>query len=166
VQEFIRNTLPLFEPMEMEYNAKLCETDLQLLMRADMSIAARAPQSMRGTEIEFSFESPLREAIDKAKVGQFLEAGQVITQAIQLEPAAAFIVDGAKAVRDVLTAVVPADWMRTESESENLRRNAIAAQQQQQALELMQKAGDVAKTASEAAGNTARMTGLSAEMAA
>ena len=166
VQEFIRNTLPLFEPMEMEYNAKLCETDLELLMRADMSIAARAPQSMRGTEIEFSFESPLREAIDKAKVGQFLEAGQVITQAIQLEPAAAFIVDGAKAVRDVLTAVVPADWMRTESESENLRRNAIAAQQQQQALELMQKAGDVAKTASEAAGNTARMTGMSAEMAA
>lgn len=165
IQEYIRNALPLFEPMEMEYNAKLCETDLKLLMRGDASIAARAPQSMRGSSVEFSFESPLREAMDKAKAGQFLEAGQIVTQAIQLDQGAAFIVDGVKATRDVLTAVIPAEWMLTESESENRRKQAAAQQKQQQMMQLMEQAGGIAKTTSEAAANTAQTMGLSAPAA-
>lgn len=162
VQEYIRNALPLFEPMEMEYNARLCEVDLELLMRADPSIAARAPKSLRGQDVEFQFESPLREAIDKQKVGQFLESAQVISQAMQLDPAVAYITDIKKAARDVLGSVQPADWMRTEAESDKLEKNAIAKQQQAEMLALMEQGSAIAETTANAAATTAETMGISA----
>lgn len=162
VQEYIRNALPLFEPMETDYNGQLCEVDLQLLMRADPAIMAKAPDSMRGQEIEFVFESPLRDATEKQKMGNFLEASQVITQAMQLDPSVSFLTDIPKATRDVLSAVMPADWMRTESEVERMQQNAAMAAEQAKMLELMERGSQVAKTTSEAAINTADMMGIAA----
>lgn len=166
VQEYIRNALPLFEPVEMEYNAKVCEEDLGLLMRADPVIAQDAPPSMRGQTVEFQFESPLREAIDKMKVGQMLEASQVLTQAMQLDPSVAMLVDMTKGTRDVLTAVIPAAWMRTESEVDILKKKAAQQAAQQQMMQGLEQAAGVAKTASEAAGNTADMMGLTPQAGA
>lgn len=163
VQEYIRNALPLFEPMETDYNGQLCEVDLQLLMRGDASIGGRAPPSLKKGELEFQFESPLREAVDKAKVGAFLEAGQVITHAMQFDQSVSYITDYQKSTRDVLSAVMPADWMRTEDEVANMQKNAAAQARQQQMIDLMQKGSEVAKTSSEALGNTAQTLGLSAD---
>lgn len=162
VQEYIRNALPLFEPMETDYNGQLCEVDLALLLHGDSTIAARKPESLRGEEVEFQFESPLRDAIEKQKVGQFLESAQVIAQAMQLDPSVSFITDYGKAARDVLGAVMPADWMRTESEVDIMKKNAAAQQQQQQLLATMQQGSEVAKTVSEAAANSAETLGLAA----
>jgi hypothetical protein len=163
VQEYIRNALPLFGPMEAEYNGQLCEVDLELLMRGDGTIAALAPPSMRGQDVEFEFESPLREALDKAKAQQFIEAGQLITHAMQFDQSAGYITDYQKATRDVLSAVMPAEWMRTEDEVANMQKNAAAQARQQQMLDLMAKGSEVAKTSSEALGNTASTLGLSAD---
>lgn len=162
VQEYIRNALPLFGPMETDYNGQLCEVDLELLMRGDGSIAALAPATMRGQEVEFQFESPLREALDKQKVGQFLESAQVIAQAMNLDQSVVYITDTKKATRDVLSAIQPADWMRSESEVDLLLKNDAAKRQQQELLAMMEQGSQVAKTTSEAAANTAQTLGLSA----
>lgn len=163
VQEYIRNALPLFGPMETEYNGQLCEVDLELLARGDGSLSAMKPPSMRGVEVEFQFESPLREALDKQKVGAFLESAQIIAQAMKLDPSVAYINDYKKATRDVLTAVQPAEWMRTESEVDQMQKNDAARRQQQELLATMEQGSQVAKTSSEALGNTASTLGLSAE---
>jgi hypothetical protein len=43
VQEYIRNALPLFEPMETDYNGQLCETDMQLILHNEPSHPAQHP---------------------------------------------------------------------------------------------------------------------------
>lgn len=162
IQEYIRNALPLFEPMETDYNGQLCEVDLKLLMRGDPTIGARAPDTMRGQDVEFVFESPLREAIEKQKMGQFLEAGQVIASAMQLDQSAIYEIDAIKATRDVLGAVMPASWSRTEGEADAMRKNAAMQRQQQELMAMMAQGSEVAKTTSEAAANAADTLGIAA----
>ncbi|MCK4815645.1 hypothetical protein KA005_07740, partial [bacterium] len=134
VQEYIRNALPLFEPMEADYNGRLCENTFETLMRAGAyGDPRKIPKAIQGSDIRFTFESPLHEASEKAKVGQFMEAQQILAQAINLDPSTALIVDGKKATRDVLEAVAPAEWLNTESDVEDM----IAEKQQQQEAQQM-----------------------------
>lgn len=149
VQEFIRNTLPLFEPMEGDYNGGLCEDTFELLIRNSPEVRKSIPRSLQGSEIQFMFESPLHEAVDKAKVGQFMEAQQILATALQLDPSTVHLVDGRKATRDVLSAVIPAKWLRPEEEVDAMAQADAAAQQEQQMLATMQGGADVAKTLSE-----------------
>jgi hypothetical protein len=150
VQEFIRNALPLFEPMEHDYNGQICEMTFELLMRNDPEVRGSVPKQLQGAEIDFAFESPLRDAVEKIKVGQFMEAQQVLATAIQLDPSTAMLVDNKKAVRDVLQAVIPASWMRDEATVDQMAAEQAAQQQSAQLLAMMQQGADVAKTVSEA----------------
>lgn len=151
VQEFIRNTLPLFEPMEMDYNGQLCDITFNTLMYAMPEMRRSIPRSIAGAEVNFTFQSPLREAIEKIKVGQFMEGQQVLAQAINLDPSVQHLVDSKKATRDVLEAVMPAKWLRSEAEVDEMAAADAAQQQTEQLLAMMQGGADVAKTISEAA---------------
>ena len=150
VQEFIRNALPLFEPMEMDYNGQLCEMTFELLMRNSAEVRQSVPKQLAGAEIEFAFESPLRDAVERVKVGQYMEASQVLATAVQLDPSVANLVDNAKATRDVLTAVIPNAWLRTEAEVDEMAKQQAAKQQSQELLAMMQQGAEVAKTLGEA----------------
>jgi hypothetical protein len=68
---------------------------------------------------------------------------------LQLDPSTVHLVDGRKATRDVLSAVIPAKWMRPEEEVDAMAAADVAAQQEQQMLATMQGGADVAKTLSE-----------------
>jgi len=149
VQEFIRSTLPLFEPMENDYNGSLCEDTFELLLRNAPEIRNSVPESIRGADVLFSFESPLHEAIEKQKVGQFMEAQQIIATAVQLDPSIANIVDGVAATRDVLGATIPAGWIRSEEDAGKITEAQQQAAQAQQQLQMAQQGADVAKTLSE-----------------
>lgn len=151
IQEFIRNALPLFEPVEVDYNGQICEVDLQLLMRADPTIVQRMPEALRGRDYEFQFESPLRDAVEKAKVGQFQEAQQIIATAQAIDPSTVFIVKGKTMTREVLEATVPASWINSEEESDKLAGNAAAQAQQQQMLDMLGKGAAAAKDLGSAA---------------
>lgn len=151
VQEYIRNALPLFEPMETEYNADMCDDVFTLLLMNSPEMRESIPKSIQGSEIRFQFESPLREASDRAKAGQFVEASQILATATQLDPTTGFIVDGQKATRDVLLAVAPADWLRTEDTVEGMIANQQQQQQQEKLLALMAQGTQIAKTGAEAA---------------
>jgi len=128
ISEWIRRAMPIFEPMEYEYNGALCEETFDILFRnGAFGPTSEIPQSLRGREIKFKFESPLHEGADKIKNQKFLEAKNALIQAIDLDPAAAATLNAADALRDVLESTVPPTWIRSKSEVE-----AAQAQHQQQ----------------------------------
>jgi hypothetical protein len=149
VQEFIRNVLPLFEPMESDYNGQICDQTFELIMHNSPEVRRHIPKDLAGAEIDFQFESPLRDALEKVKIGQLTEASQILATAMQLDPSVALIIDNQKAVRDTLGAAVPAAWLRDEATVEKMAAEQAMRQQSAQLLDMMQKGADVSKTLSE-----------------
>lgn len=156
IQEYIRQAMPLFEPMESEYNAPLCERTFSLMMRAGaFGSPYDMPEGLRNKEIMFAFESPLHDAIEREKGQRFLEASQMLAQAVSLDPTSKYTVDAPKALRDVLTAVgVPAAWIRPESEVKELVAAEEGQVQAAQTLQTMQQGADVMATIAGAAPTT------------
>lgn len=150
IQEFIRNTLPLFEPLEHEYNGQLCDATFEIILRNTPEFRDSIPESLRGKEIVFQFESPLREAIEKVKIGQFNEAQQILAIAVQLDPTASLILNGTDATRDTLLATVPAAWLRGKEDVEKLAAANREQQEVTQQLEAAQQGADVVKTLGDA----------------
>lgn len=152
IQQYIRDALPLFEPMETEYNGAICEETFSLLFRSGaFGSPFDLPKALQGANIQFRFESPLHEAIEREKGNRFIEAQQYIAGSVQLDPSTALVVDAKAALRDVLDAIgVPAAWVNSEDEV-----NATLKQQQQQqqaaiTLAGMQQGADVVKTLGDA----------------
>lgn len=136
VQEYIRGALPLFEPMEQEYNDAMCQETFELLWRnGAFGNPASWPRELQGADIDFTFESPLHDAIEQAKGHKFQEAGQLIATAVALDPTAAYVPNAVVALRDALSGVgVPATWMNDETTVQQKTDEAKQQQQQQQLL--------------------------------
>ena len=147
VQEYIRNALPIFEPMENEYNAALCEETFELLWRnGGFGSPTQWPKELQGAEIEFTFESPLHDAIEEQKGQKFQQAQALIGAAIALDPSCAYLPKTEVALRDALTgAGVPATWMNDEAYVSQKKADAAAMQQKQQTLANMEQASNAAK---------------------
>ena len=147
VQEYIRQALPLFGPMEAEYNGALCELTFDILLRAGgFGSAEDMPQSLRGQEVQFRFESPLHEATERKKGQTFMEAKAMLAQVAEIDPGAVPMIDARTALRDVLDGIgVPAKWIRDEGQMQKIDE---AQQEKQQAAEIMasmQQGGQVAE---------------------
>lgn len=151
VQEYIRQAMPLFEPMESEYNGPLCDGTFGLLMQVNaFGSPFDMPKELRGAEIDFAFESPLHDAIERAKGQNFLEAKSMLAEAAGIDPTASYVFDAKKALRDVLTAIgTPAAWMLSETEAQNKADEAEQNMRNEQLLAQMQAGADVAKTIGE-----------------
>lgn len=152
VQEYIRQALPLFEPMESSYNSPLCENTFGIMMRMGaFGSPYDMPKELHGQDIEFTFESPLHDAVEREKGQRFLEAKSMLAQAIELDPNAADMIDASVALRDVLESIgVPAKWTRSEEEVNQRASQRLQAQQSAELLAQMQQGADVAKTLNEA----------------
>lgn len=147
VQEYIRNALPIFEPMEMEYNARLCDETFDLLWRNGAFGDPRSwPQKLRGAEIDFTFESPLHDAIEQQKGQLFQQANGLIGQAIALDPSCAFLPKAELALRDALTGIgVPGKWLNSEAVVKEQAANQAAAAAQQTKLAQIEQGSNIAK---------------------
>lgn len=158
VQEYIRNALPLFEPMEDEYNSAICEETFEIMLSAGAFGSPLSwPREMAGMEIEFRFESPLHDVIEQQKGQKWMEAKSIMADAMALDPTAGFVMDSRFALRDALNAIgVPARWLNTE---EQVEEQAQAQAQKQQASEMLA----AMQQGSEAAANLA---GAQKDMAA
>lgn len=153
VQEYIRQALPLFEPMEDEYNAAICEETFNLMMRnGAFGAMADIPQSLRGQEIQFKFKSPLSQATGAEKGVKFQQAGQLIAEATQLNPDAGTNVDAVTALRDALEGIgMPAKWMRSTDDAQALAQQNQQARAHQQTIANAGPVTDAAKSAAQAA---------------
>lgn len=153
IQEYIRQAMPLFEPMESEYNAPLCERTFSLMMRAGaFGSPYDMPEELRNAEVMFAFESPLHDAVEREKGQRFAEASQMLAQTVALDPTAKHTVDAVKALRDVLTSIgTPAAWIRSENQVSEMVAADEAAMQAAQTLQTMQQGADVMATIAGAA---------------
>lgn len=152
IQEWIRQALPLFEPVETEYNAAICDDTFDALMRVNaFGSWSDIPQSLRGQNIKFAFESPLHQATERKKGALLLQCAQLIGQAAQLDPNVAAELDVMAALRDALTGIgAPATWLRDEDAVQQI----VAAKQQEQQSALqtqqIQNAGNAAQSLGQA----------------
>lgn len=148
IQEYIRGALPLFEPMEHEYNGQLMDVTFDLMLRAGgFGSPMDMPKILQDAKLQYRFESPLHDAIDAIKGQKFIEANQIIAQGVQLDPSVAPMLDMKVTVRDVLQGIgVPAKWVRDEVELDDIEAQQKAAAQAQQTLSTMQQGADVAAT--------------------
>lgn len=147
IQEYIRGAMPIFEPMESEYNGALCELTFENIMRmGGFGSPYQIPKSLQGADINFRFESPLHDAIEQSKGQKWLEGRALLADAAAIDQGALAMVNVKDALRDVLGGIgLPTKWLRSESqvqeiEDDNARKMAMA-----QTLAAMQQGSEVAK---------------------
>lgn len=147
VQQYIRDALPIFEPMEQDYNAGLCEDTFELMWRnGGFGSPLDWPKTLRGADIGFTFESPLHDAIEQQKGQLFLQAGQIIAAGQPLDPSIAIVMDAKAALRDALNGIgVPASWERNEGEVQAIENQQAQQAQDQQTLAAIQQGASAAK---------------------
>jgi len=141
MDEFVRHTLPLFEPMETEYNGQLCEMTFDLLMDVGaFGSPYDIPEELRGQKEKFKFNSPIQEAADRDKGQKFLEMKGLLREAMEIDPLSVAHINIDDSFHDALTGTgIPADWLYDEKEvaqgKEQLQQQKMASQVANAALE-------------------------------
>lgn len=147
IEEYIRGALPLFEPMEVEYNGALCEETFNLCI--DMNIFGPLddmPPILGNREIRWQFESPLQAATERAKSQAFLESMNLLKIAFEADPGVRHDIDIRTSFREAVSGSgAPAKWIVPTEQADKAR----AAEQQQMAMQqaaaAIAQAGQVAQ---------------------
>lgn len=138
MQEFVRMSLPLFQPLEDEYNGQLCELTFDLLM--DMNLLGSVddiPDSLKGRRIDYKFKSPISEAAEKSKGAIFNQNAEMLLAAAQIDPSSLNVFNTSTALRDALEGVGAAPtWLRDEEETQALIEQQKMMEQAQQLTEM------------------------------
>ena len=155
VEEYVRAALPLFEPMEHEYNGQLCEDTFDALLRAGHFGALRdIPAELRGRDVHFKFISPLHDAIERKNASEFLESADLIERAMTLDPNSIATMDVASALRSALEGVGLAEkHIRSPREIKAMIEEAQEKADIAQAAEVAKSAGSAVRDMSQAGGD-------------
>lgn len=140
-----RQNLPLFAPIEHEYNGQLCELAFDIAMDAGLiGSPYDIPESLNNQEAVFKFESPLSESEEEKKAQVFSHVAQLLGEAAQFDESVTLNVNFDEALRDAVTgAGAPAKWLE-EVEAVKERKEQLAEQQQQAAMMEAQSGGTAA----------------------
>ena len=159
VQQYIRDALPLFEPMEENYNGEICNFTFDLLKRANAFGSPHAiPRSLQGADVAFHFQSPLHDEIEAVKGQKFLQSKAMVIEAAQLDKSAIAILDVNAALRAALNAIgAPAAWQRSETTVEQMKAAQNAIDQAQQTLGALGPASQAAANFAGAAKDVAQL---------
>lgn len=144
VKEYIRRALPLFEPMEVEYNGGLCEMTWNLAMDLNaFGSFEDMPQILRGREIQWQFASPLQDANERVKSQQFQESASLLAMAAQIDPSVRADFNVSQAFRDALGGVAPAAWVVPQEEAMAERERQADIEEAAAAAQAMATGADV-----------------------
>ena len=130
MDQYRRRNLPLFAPLEKDYNGQICETTFDLLfMMGALGSPQDIPQSLQGTEVEFKYKSPLTADEEEEKVTQFQKTSALLREAAELDPGVIDNVDLDDALRTAVQGMkAPVSWLRPMDEIQELR--TLRVQQQ------------------------------------
>lgn len=143
MQEFIRQTLPLFSPVEHEYNAAICDTTFELLLLHGAFRDMPIPDSLQGRDITFRFESPLQSAVDREKAEQFRIMVSMVGEAAALDQSVVQVPNVGEALREAILSIgSPGTWVKSEREAAEA---VMAAQEEQRRMAQMSQMAEVAK---------------------
>ncbi len=147
LEEHVRNLLPLFEPMEHEYNGRLLDKTFTRLRQMNRFDVRGMPDDLSGADIAWGFRNPLQEASTRILAAQFQEALAIEMAAAQAGatiPRLNVTVARDDAVRGI---GIPAKWRRTE---EDMLAEAEARAAEAKTAKLAQEASTVAAIAGQA----------------
>lgn len=131
MKQYRRENLPLFAPIEHEYNGQLCEVSFSILMENGLlGSPLDIPKSLREQEVVFSFQSPLTLSEEEKKSEQFHQMAQVLAEAAQFDEGVALNVNFDEAVRDSIEGRgAPMTWLRQVDEVAQRREQREAQKQ-------------------------------------
>jgi hypothetical protein len=135
VKQYRRENLPLFEPIETEYNGQLCELAFDIALNSGfLGSPQDIPESLLGKDVVFKFKSPLSSTEEEKQVTQFQIVTQMAQQAREIDPNAGMNVNVDNALRDAMTGSgAPESW-------KNLPEDVQAKKEQQAMAEMAQVA--------------------------
>lgn len=142
IDEFIRGALPLFAPMQADYNdPMLAEVDLQIQEMGGYDgreVPGILREAISGPGMTFAWNNPLSEMIDRQLAQRLAEVGTIGQTIAGIEAAAGQVrplrhIDTGKALRETVIGLGGASWLVDEATA-NARadEDAKAAAQQQQ----------------------------------
>lgn len=128
VEDHVRNLLPLFEPMEVEYNTKLLDKSFSTWANMQRFDWGLMPPSLAGKDIYWSFKNPMQAASTRVLVAQFTECLQLLAAAKEFGVASSPI-QVKTALKDAIRGVgAPATWRTTEEEEMAQEQEAMLRQ--------------------------------------
>jgi hypothetical protein len=153
VEEHIRAVSPLFEPIESQYNAPLCELTFGMLMENKVFPVDQMPDSLAGRNVRFTFQSPLAALAEQGEAATFVDVVQrILLPVAQVDPAQVENVDMTTALRDAMrSAGWKADWFKPVEQVEAMREQMQQAQQMMAELQGGQQMAQIAATGGQAA---------------
>ena len=159
IQQMAREGAPIFDPIEDDYNAPVCNLVFEMLKaNGAFGPAETVPETLRGAEIRFQFRSPLREAQEQAQAGTLIDGlTRVVMPAVQLDPSLLAMVNLEKGMRDALHGIgFKEDWLNPESAVEERRSGMAEQAKMQQGVATMGAGGAAAKDITQAMKNMAQ----------
>jgi hypothetical protein len=152
-EEAYRAAVTLFEPIETEYNEPLCSKSFDLLMaNGAFGPLENMPDALSDRDVEFMFESPLRQARGRADIARFGEATQITGLGATVDPTLPDNFDVEAAYRDALRGVGgPPTWVRDPREVQKLRGDREQQQAAAKAAEAINAGAVVAGNVGDAA---------------
>lgn len=156
-EEFARNSMPLLEPIEVEYNGGMCSAWFDEMQQLGLlGSPFDLPQSLRGQEFRWEFDTPMKAASEQQKVFTFQTVTDIAVKGAQVDPSTVMNVDWNKASREAFTGAGGADWLLPEEQVKQMRDRKAQADQAAQTANAMAHGADVAtqmSTAVESAAN-------------
>lgn len=129
VQEYIRQAIPLFEPIEAEYNGALCQETLSTLMELG-AFGRRAdwPAPLTASDLEFEFDNPFTAVGDQNALTQYETVVGLLQRHQAIDPDAAADLDPQRMFRDAVKGVgAPAEWLREAGAADAAKASAEPA---------------------------------------
>lgn len=130
MKQYRRENLPLFAPIEAEYNGQLCELAFEVAMEGGLlGSPYDIPESLQNRDVVFKFRSPLSVSEEEKMVQQFSQVVELTAAASQLDPNAGMNINVDQALRDAMTGGgAPESWKRPVEEVQAGRAAQMAAQ--------------------------------------
>jgi hypothetical protein len=153
IEEYVRRALPLFEPLETEYNAALCDKSFEVAQKLGAFGSPQdMPQELQGREVKWQFESPLQATAARAKTQSYLQAAELLKVAVEIDPDSVHDFNNSTAFRDALEGTgAPADWIVPPKVAAQSKEQAAQARQAAALAQTVNAGAEVAGNVGEAA---------------
>ncbi|MCK9549132.1 portal protein [Aquamicrobium sp.] len=147
LEEHIRSSSPIFEPVIEQYNDPLCDTVFQILSEAGAFPLHEMPETLAEREIKFKFRSPLADLADQAEAESYIETrDRILVPAMQFDPSQAENADFTQATRDAMRAAGwKAKWFKPEEAVAEAKAQMQEQAEAQQVVDEIAQAGAVAE---------------------
>jgi hypothetical protein len=148
VEEHIRAQTPLFDPIEEQF-APLYEGVFNVMRDAGAFPMQDMPESIAGSDIRFSFFSPLSDLADQREAETYLDVrDRILVPAAQLDPAQLEHANWTEATRDAMRAAGwKAKWFNPKEAVAKKAEELAKAAAMQKGMEAVGAGGAVAEQA-------------------